>query len=64
MEGSKTLLCNKRQADAINSAILQSGFYFESLEDPYIEENLNAIKKDSHKLKKFREMVDFYTQNK
>jgi hypothetical protein len=57
-------VANKKQAEAINSAFLQSGFYFENLEDPYIDEHLSMIKKDTVKVKKFKEMVDFYTQNK
>jgi hypothetical protein len=35
-----------------------------SLEDPYIEENLKNIKKDDNKLKKFKEILEFYTIGK
>jgi hypothetical protein len=64
LESTKGIIANKKQADAMSSAFLQNGFYFENLDDPFIEENLNSIKKDPIKIKKFRELVDFYTQNK
>ena len=55
---------SKKQSDAMHSAFLQSGFYFENLEDPFIEEHIANIKKDPKKVTKFKEMVDFYIQNK
>jgi hypothetical protein len=48
----------------MNEMIAQNSFIISSnLEDPYVDECLGLIKKDTEKLKKFKEIVDFYTQN-
>lgn len=54
---------DSRQIETMTAMVNQNSFIISTkLECPYIEDCIMSIKKDSEKLKKFKEMVEFYTQ--